>query len=167
MKSINYFIFSIQSIKMRNIVALLTFYIVSMMQISAQGVLNVEPNMFFEEYIDVDLSPNFTSLGLQAAMSNSGDSSLFIKWKVVMDPACPFQWGVGISPALLVILIGHPLAVLIVCIVNVTGTTPCRIIIALGRRPLTIYAVHLALLALGRAASSSYTSNEPLMPKWK
>jgi hypothetical protein len=64
------------------------------------------------------------------------------------------QWGVGISPALFVILIGHPLAILIVCIVNVTGTTHCRIIIGLGRRPLTIYAVHLALLALGRAASS-------------
>ena len=64
------------------------------------------------------------------------------------------QWGVGVSPALLVILIGHPLAILVVWLVSAVRFTASRAAVLFGHRPLTIYATHLALLAIAHAAFS-------------
>lgn len=64
------------------------------------------------------------------------------------------QLGVGVSPALLVILIGHPLAVFVVWQVSAVRSTTSRTAVQLGRRPLTIYATHIALLAIAHAAFS-------------
>ncbi len=62
--------------------------------------------------------------------------------------------GVGVSPAWLVILIGHPLAILVVKLVSAVRFTASRTAVLLGRCPLTIYATHLALLAIVHAAFS-------------
>ena len=62
------------------------------------------------------------------------------------------HWGVGLSPTLLVILIGHPLAILVIGLVHVSKRTPDMIVVRLGQQPLTIYAAHLALLTVAHAA---------------
>ena len=62
------------------------------------------------------------------------------------------HWGVGISLVLLVIVIGHPLAALVVWTIATVNTESERAAIRWTRHSLAIYAVHLVILSSARSA---------------
>ena len=63
-----------------------------------------------------------------------------------------FQMGVSVSPSLLIVLVGHPLAIAVVSVVGSTHTINHSWAMRMGRQPLTIYGAHLVLLTLAHAA---------------
>ena len=60
--------------------------------------------------------------------------------------------GAGVSSAWLVILIGHPLAILVIWTIATVNTESERAAIRWARHSLAIYAVHLVILSSARSA---------------
>ena len=58
-----------------------------------------------------------------------------------------FKMGASVSPSLLIVLVGHPLAITVVSVVGFMHTINHSWAMRMGRRPLTVYPSHLSLFA--------------------